>query len=120
MSKVAEYTFRPLNFDQELVDKVTARRAAGESLGAIAKDLKLGLGKTAMAELVGTTDHKALKDPAALARAVVKDRKAGDSWGKIAARYRVTEGTARAAYTAAEGADWRELDYRKGRQEVAA
>ena len=79
MAKVAEYKINPLNFDAELAQKVTTRRAAGESLAAIAKDLKLGLGKTAMAELVGTTERKALTDPAALARAVLKDRKGGEA-----------------------------------------
>ena len=66
-----------------------------------------------MAELIGTTERKTVDDPAALARAVVEDRKAGDSWGKLAARYGVTEGTTRAAFEAATGQPFSSIDYRK-------
>jgi hypothetical protein len=120
MTKVADYTVRPLNFDEELVAKVMERRKAGESLATIAAAVGAGLGKTAMAELVGTTEHRKISDSAALARAVAKDRKAGKSWGSLAARYRITEGTARAAYTAAAGEPWKTLDFRKGKPPVVA
>lgn len=111
--KVKDYTVRSLSFDEALVKKVMTRRGKGESVAAIAKALKVGAGKTAMAELVGTTERKTIDDPAALARAIVKDRKAGASWGKLAARYGVTEGTTRAAYQAATGQPFSSIDYRK-------
>jgi hypothetical protein len=120
MAKVAEYTVRPLKFDDELVTKVMEARKAGESIGAISKALGVGLGKTAMAELVGTTERMQVTDPAALARAVVKDRQTGKSWGWLAARYGITEGTARAAYTAAAGEPWQTMDFRKGKPAGAA
>jgi hypothetical protein len=63
--------------------------------------------------LLGTTDRTEIEDPAKLARAVVKDRKSGKSWGWLAARYRVTEGTARKAFEAASGQPFTSLDYRK-------
>jgi hypothetical protein len=64
-------------------------------------------------ELLATVERKEITDPAALARAVVKDRKEDQrSWGWIAARYRITEDTARAVYAAA-GEDWKALDYRR-------
>jgi hypothetical protein len=113
MSKVAEYTIRSLNFDAKLVKSVVARRKKGEAVVAIAKALKVGPGKAAMAELVGTTERVSIDDPAKLARAIVKDRRAGASWGVLAARYGVTEGTARAAYEAATGEPFTALDYRR-------
>ncbi len=115
-----KYTVTPLKFDQKLVEKVIRRRADGESLGTIAKALKTTPGKVAMAELVGTTPRQAIDDPAKLARAVAKDRKAGAAWGLLAARYGVTEGTARAAYTAATGQPHSSLDFRKAKAIVAA
>ena len=111
--KVTEYKIRPLNFDAKLAEKVTTRRASGEALATIAADLKVGAGKAAMAELVGTTERVQLDDPAALAKAIVKDRTGGASWGLLAARYGVTEGTARNAYEAATGDSFKALDYRK-------
>lgn len=120
MTKVTDYTVRPLNFEDELVVKVMERRKAGESLGKIAPALGIGLGKAAMAELVGTTERKQISDPAALARAVVKDRRAGKSWGWLAARYGITAGCARAAYTAAAGEPCNTLDFRKGKPSIAA
>jgi len=113
MPAVKKFTVTPLKFDAKLVQEVTRRRADGESLGAIAKALKVSAGKTAMAELVGTTERVAIDDPAKLARQVAKDRKAGASWGLLAARYGVTEGTARAAFTAATGQPFSALDYRR-------
>lgn len=89
-----------------------ARRGKGESVASIAKALKVGVGKAAMAELIGTTERVTIEDPAALARAIVKDRKAGASWGKLAARYGVTEGTTRAAFEAATGEPFSAIDYR--------
>jgi hypothetical protein len=113
MPSVKKYKVTPLKFDQNLADEVTRRRTDGQSVAAIAKALKLSPGKTAMAELVGTTDRIEQNDPAKLARAIVKDRKAGRSWGWLAARYGVTEGTARAAYEAATGKPFSSIDYRK-------
>jgi hypothetical protein len=115
-----KYKVTPLAFDAKLVEQVIRRRADGESLGAIAKALKTTPGKVAMAELVGTTTRQAIDDPAKLARAVAKDRKAGASWGLLAARYGVTEGTARAAFTAATGKPFSALDYRKVKAVVTA
>lgn len=97
------YTVRPLKFDEKLVKDVMARRSKGEPIAAIATALKVGAGNAAMAELIGTTERKRMDDPAKLAKAIVKDRKAGASWGKLAARYGVTEGTTRAAFEAATG-----------------
>lgn len=111
--KVKDYKVRPLTFDDALVKKVKARRAKGESVAAIAKALKVGTGKVGMAELIGTNERKTVDDPAALARAIVKDRKQGASWGLLAARYGVTEGTTRAAYEAATGKPFTSIDYRK-------
>lgn len=114
--KIPEYKVRPLEFDAALVKKVMARREKGESIGAIAKALKVGAGKAAMAELSATEERQKITDPAALARAVAKDRRAGASWGKLAARYGITEGTARAAFQAATGQDFTTLDYRKRKE----
>ena len=120
MSKVEQYTVRPLVFDEDLVAKVRERRNAGASIPKVAKQLGMGLGKTAMAELIATTPRKNIANPDTLARAVVKDRREGKSWGWLSARYGITEGTARAAYTAAAGEHWKALDYRKGKPGVAA
>ncbi len=111
--KVKDYTIRTLTFDDKLVKQVMTRRAKGEPVAKIAKALKVGAGKAAMAELIGTTERVEVDDPAKLARAIVKDRKAGASWGKLAARYGVTEGTTRAAYEAATGQPFTALDFRK-------
>jgi hypothetical protein len=111
--EVAEYTIRPLVFDGKLVKTVMARRKKGESLAAIAKALKVGHGKAAMAELVGNTERVSIDDPAALAKAIVKDRRSGDSWGLLSARYGVTEGTTRAAYEAAAKEPSSSLDFRR-------
>ena len=110
--KVKDYKVRPLTFDPELVKAVTKRRKADESVAVIAKALKVGAGKAAMAELIATTERKTIDDPAALARAIVKDRKAGDSWGKLAAVYGITEGTARVAFEAATGEASASIDHR--------
>jgi len=111
--KVKDYNVRPLTFDQDLVKKVMARRKKGEPIAKVAKALKVGAGRAAMAELIGTNERKTVDDPAKLARAIVKDRKAGASWGKLAAVYGVTEGTTRAAYEAAAGEPFSAIDYRK-------
>lgn len=113
MPTVKKFTITPLKFDAKLAEEVTRRRADGESITAIAKALKLSGGKTAMAELVGTTTRVQVDDPAKLARAITKERKAGKSWGYLAARYGVTEGTCRAAFTAATGQPFTALDYRR-------
>jgi hypothetical protein len=113
MPAVKKFTITPLKFDAKLAETVTSRRAGGESISVIAKSLKLSAGKTAMAELVGTTERITHDDPAKLARAITKDRKAGKSWGWLAARHGVTEGTCRAAYTAATGQPYTSLDYRR-------
>src|SRR5437588_856026 len=113
MPAVKSYKVKALSFDARLVQQVTRRRTDGDSLAVIAKALNTSTGKVAMAELVATTPRVALDDPAKLARAVAKDRKAGASWGLLAARYGVTEGTARAAFTAATGQPWDRLDYRR-------
>ncbi|MDX6699596.1 MAG: hypothetical protein QOE65_2993 [Solirubrobacteraceae bacterium] len=111
--KAPEFTIRPLNFDAALAEKVKARRK-DESLTAIAKALGITTGKAAMAELVATTKRVEPASPAVLARAVAKDRDGGASWGLLAAKYGVTEGTARAAYEAATGKPYSSLDFRKG------
>jgi hypothetical protein len=104
--KVDEFKVRPLSFPEALVSKVAKRREAGESVADVAKALKVGAGKAAMAELIATEKRVTQDDPAKLARAIAKDRAAGASWGKLSARYGVTEGTCRAAYTAATGEPW--------------
>jgi hypothetical protein len=119
MASVKAYKVTALTFDAKLVTTVTKRRTDGESIGAIAKALTLSPGKVAMAELVGTTERVAIDDPAKLARAIAKDRKAGRSWGWLAARYGVTEGTCRAAFTAATGQPWDTLDYRRAAKVTA-
>jgi hypothetical protein len=111
--KVKDYKVRPLKFDEALVKKVMARRKKGEPIAKVAKALKIGGGRAAMAELIGTNERVTIDDPAKLARAIVKDRKAGASWGLLAARYGVTEGTTRAAYEAATGQPFTAIDYRK-------
>lgn len=107
------YQITPLKFDADLVKKVMAARKKGEPIAEIAKALKVGTGKAAMAEMVGTETKQSITDQAALAKAIVKDRKAGASWGRLAARYGVTEGTARAAFEAATGQPFTAIDYRK-------
>jgi hypothetical protein len=109
----AKFTPNALTFDMELVAEVMRRKAAGESVGAIAKELEIGAGKAAMAVLVGTEERKEIADPKRLAAAVAKDRRAGASWGLLAARYGITEGSAREAYVVATGEPWNSLDYRK-------
>jgi hypothetical protein len=113
MPAVKKFTITPLKFDAGLVKEVIKRRTGDESIAAIAKALKLSTGKVAMAELVGTTERVTHTDPAKLARAIVKERKASKSWGYLAARYGVTEGTCRAAFTAATGQPFTALDYRR-------
>jgi hypothetical protein len=108
-----DYTVRPLSFDDKLVKAVMARRKKGESTAKVAQALKIGAGRAAMAELIGTNERITITDPAKLARAIVKDRKAGASWGLLAARYGVTEGTTRAAYEAAAGEPFTALDFRR-------
>lgn len=110
---VKKFTITPLKFDTKLAIEVGQRRAGGASITAIAKALKLSPGKVAMAELLSATEVVTIADPAKLARAIVKDRRSGASWGLLAARYLVTEGTARAAYEAATGQPFTTLDYRK-------
>jgi hypothetical protein len=120
MPAVKTYRVTPLNFDENLATTVRLRREGGESLSAIAKDLKMTPGKAAMCELVASTPRVAIEDPAKLARAIVKDRKAGKSWGYLAAKYGVTEGTCRAAYEAASGQPYTALDYRRRATQEAA
>lgn len=110
--KVKEYKVRPLNFDEKLVKRVMDRIAKEENIAKIAKDLKVGAGRAAMAAMLGTEERKTIDDPAALARAIVKDRKGGASWGLLAARYGVTEGTTRAAFEAVTGQSYTAIDYR--------
>lgn len=119
MPAVKKFTITPLKFDAKLAQEVMRRRTDGESIAEVAKALKLGAGKTAFAELIATTERVQVDDPAKLARAITKDRKAGKSWGYLAARYGVTEGTARAAFTAASGQPFTSIDYRrKARKEA--
>ena len=113
MPAVKKFTINILTYDAKLVEDVTQRRTNGEPITTIAKALKLSPGKVAMCELVGTTERVQVDDPAKLARLIVKERKAGKSWGYLAARYGVTEGTARAAYEAASGQSFTALDYRR-------
>jgi hypothetical protein len=113
MPSVKKYKITPLAFDAKLVEQVMRRRTDGESLHDIAHVLKVSPGKAAMAELVGTTDRVEIDDPSKLARAVARDRKKGASWGLLAARYGVTEGTCRAAFVAATGQPFASIDYRK-------
>ncbi len=113
MASVKQYKVTPLKFDAKLVEKVMRKRTDGDSIAVIAKALKLSAGKAAMAELIGTTERITIDDPAKLARAIVKDRRSGRSWGWLAARYGVTEGTCRAAYEAATGQPFTAIDYRK-------
>jgi hypothetical protein len=108
-----DYTVRPLTFDPALVKAVMAQRAKGEPVAKVAKALKVGPGRAAMAELIGSNKRVTITDPAKLAKAIVKDRKAGASWGLLAARYGVTEGTTRAAYEAAAGEPFASIDYRR-------
>jgi hypothetical protein len=110
--KVKDYKVTPLKFDDKLVKQVMDRIAKDEPVAAIAKDLKIGAGKAAMAVMVGTTERKTIDDPAALAKAIAKDRKAGASWGLLAAKFGVTEGTTRAAFEAATGKPFSSIDYR--------
>jgi hypothetical protein len=112
MSKVKEYKVRPLTFDEKLVKQVMDRRAKDEPIVKIAKALKVSTGRAAMAELIGTHERVVIEDPAALAKAIVKDRKGGASWGLLAAVYGVTEGTTRAAFEAMTNQSYTALDYR--------
>lgn len=112
MSKVKEYTVRPLTFDDKLVKQVMDRIAKDQPIATIAKDLKVGTGKAAMAAMIGTEKRVTIADPAKLAQAIVKDRKAGASWGLLAARYGVTESTTRDAFEAATGKPFSTIDYR--------
>jgi hypothetical protein len=119
MPAVKKFTVTPLKFDSKLAEEITKRRADGESIAAIATELKMSNGKVAMAELVGATERVTIDDPAKLARTITKDRRSGKSWGYLAARYGVTEGTCRAAFTAASGQPFTSIDYRrKARKEA--
>ncbi len=112
MSKVKEYAVRPLKFDEKLVKQVMDRIAKDEPIAAIAKDLKIGAGKAAMAVMLGTEERKTIDDPAKLAAAIVKDRKAKASWGAAVRALRRDRGTCRAAFEAMTGKSFTTLDYR--------
>jgi hypothetical protein len=116
MPSVKKYNVAPLKFDTKLAEEVTHRQAAGETISAIARDLKMTPGRAKMAILVASAERVQIDDPAKLARAIAKDRKRGDAWAVLCARYGVTEGTVRAAYTAATGQPFTELDYRNGKE----
>lgn len=119
MPAVKKFTVTPLKFDTKLAQEVAKRRVDGESITAIAAALKMSNGKVAFAELIATTERVTIDDPAKLARAIVKDRRSGKSWGYLAARYGITEGTCRAAFTAASGQPFTSIDYRrKARKEA--
>jgi len=107
--KVTDYKVHTLTFDPKLVEAVMNRHKKGESLANIAKALKIGKGKAAMGLLIATTDRISIDDPAA----ITKDRRGGSSWGRLAARYGVTEGTARATYEAAADEPASALDFRR-------
>lgn len=111
MPSVKKFTITPLSFDAKLIEAMRARN--GESVSAMAKKLKVTTGKAAMADLLASVERVNIDDPAKLARAITKDRKAGKSWGWLSARFGVTEGTCRAAFTAATGEPWNSIDYRK-------
>jgi hypothetical protein len=113
MPAVKKFTITPLKFDAKLVEQVTRRRTDGESISAIAKSLNAGAGKIAFAELIATTERITITDPEKMARAITKERKAGKSWGWLAARYGVTEGCARRAFEAASGQPFTAIDYRR-------
>jgi hypothetical protein len=114
MPSVKTYKVTPLKVDDKLIAKVMSRREKGESAKAIAAALKLGLGKVLMAEIIATTERVEVDDPARLARALVKDRKAGASWPQLAAKYGIAEGCTHRAYEAATGKPYTETDYRRG------
>ncbi|HEX4189228.1 MAG TPA: hypothetical protein VHY83_15145 [Solirubrobacteraceae bacterium] len=111
MPGVKKFTITPLQFDAKLVDAMRARN--NESVSNMAKKLKVGIGRAAMAELIASTERVTIDDPAKLARAVARDRKAGRSWGWLAARYGITETSCRRAYEAATGQPFSSIDYRK-------
>jgi hypothetical protein len=113
MTAVKKFTITPLKFDAKLVEDVTKRRSGGESISSISKTLKVGAGRVAFYELIATTERVQVDDPAKLARSIVKSRKEGKSWGYLAARYGVTEGTCRAAFTAASDQPFTTIDYRR-------
>ena len=75
--KVKDYKVKPLTFDEKLVKQVMDRVAKEESIAVIAKQMGIGPGRAAMAVLIGTTERKQIDDPAALARAIAKDRRPG-------------------------------------------
>lgn len=120
MPSIKKYHRTPLEFDAKLVERIMRRRTDGESLVVIATALKTTTGRVAMAELVGTTKRVTIDDDAKLARAIAKDRKAGKSWGWLAARYGVTEATCQRAYTAATGKPHGSLDHRRKTKAVVA
>ena len=100
-----KYRITPLSFDAKLVEALRARN--GESVSAMAKKLKdVDLwARPPMAELLASVGSASTSTTHERARAIVKDRRSGKS-GSVAARYGVTEGTARAAFTAATGEPW--------------
>jgi hypothetical protein len=114
MAAVKTYKVTPLKQDDKLIVKVMDRRGKGESAAVIAKALKLGLGKVLMCEIISNTDRVTVADPAKLARALVKDRKAGASWPQLAAKYGIAEGCTHRAYEAATGQPYTTTDYRRG------
>lgn len=123
MAAVKQYKVTPLKFDQNVVDLATRRKTDGDCIAVIAKALKMPTGKAAMAVIIGTTElapENVREDPAKLARALVKDREAGMSWPKLAARYGIGESTTHVAYEAATGKSYKETDYRKGDRTPAA
>lgn len=119
MPAVKKYNVAPLKFDAKLAEEVAHRQAAGESISAIAKDLKMTPGRAKMAILVATAERVEIDDPAKLARAIAKDRKRGDAWAVLCARYGISEQCARRAYTAATGQPHSEFDYRRGDRSAA-
>jgi hypothetical protein len=119
-TKVAPYRVYPLGYPASKAATAKKLAAQGASLAAVAKAIGVATtGQAAMALLVA---HNALpakaqaalhKAPGTLAVAVANGRHQGASWGLLAARYGVTEGTVRAAYQAATGRPHSTLDYRR-------
>lgn len=107
------YRITNLSINAEFVaEALRLTRDEGLPLTKAAKALETSPGRVAMALLITDTPQVKYADKDDLAQQVTRARQQGDSWGLLAARYRVTEGTCRAAFTYGAKTPFFAVDYR--------
>lgn len=107
------YRITKLTVDEAFLADVARLTGEGLPLTKVAKELGTSPGRVAMALLLRDVPVKAVPaSKEAFAREVIAARRKGDSWGLLAARYRVTEGTCRAAFSFGAATPFYAIDYR--------